>query len=141
MRPSRIALTVAHRLAILAYIVVALFPLYWLLKVAVTPNNLLYSEGVRMWPSRTKAMPTPESVNIRSRSRPSDSSWACCCRRTAAPCLDLVHSVHPLFVLLAAAPTGGARADGPHACPVGGGDGVSSGKAPWVSRGWQWRPP
>ena len=64
-----------------------------------------------------------------------------CCRRTAAPCLDLVHSVHPLFVLLAAAPTGGARADGPHACPVGGGDGVSSGKAPWVSRGWQWRPP
>ncbi len=53
MRPSRIALTVAHRLAILAYVVVALFPLYWLLKVAVTPNNLLYSEGVRMWPSRT----------------------------------------------------------------------------------------
>lgn len=53
MRSSRIALTVAHRLAILAYIVVALFPLYWLLKVAVTPNNLLYSEGVRMWPSAT----------------------------------------------------------------------------------------
>lgn len=52
MRPSRIGLTVAHRLAILAYIVVALFPLYWLLKVAVTPNNLLYSEGVRLWPSR-----------------------------------------------------------------------------------------
>lgn len=53
MSPSRIALTVAHRLAILAYITVALFPLYWLLKVAVTPNDLLYSEGVRMWPSRT----------------------------------------------------------------------------------------
>ncbi|MBC2775400.1 carbohydrate ABC transporter permease [Rhizobium sp. AQ_MP] len=53
MRSSRIALTIAHRLAILAYIVVALFPLYWLLKVAVTPNNLLYSEGVRMWPSAT----------------------------------------------------------------------------------------
>lgn len=53
MRSSRIAMTVAHRLAILAYIVVALFPLYWLLKVAVTPNNLLYSEGVRMWPSAT----------------------------------------------------------------------------------------
>lgn len=52
MSPSRIALTVAHRLAILAYITVALFPLYWLLKVAVTPNDLLYSEGVRMWPSR-----------------------------------------------------------------------------------------
>ena len=52
MTSSRIALTVAHRLAILAYVVVALFPLYWLLKVAVTPNNLLYSEGVRLWPSR-----------------------------------------------------------------------------------------
>ncbi len=41
-----------HRLAILAYIVFALFPLFWLLKVSVTPNDLLYSEGVRMWPSR-----------------------------------------------------------------------------------------
>jgi multiple sugar transport system permease protein len=44
--------TVVHRLAILVYIVFALFPLYWLLKVSVTPNDLLYSEGVRMWPSR-----------------------------------------------------------------------------------------
>ena len=44
--------TVAHRLAILAYIAFALFPLYWLLKVSVTPNDLLYTEGVRMWPSR-----------------------------------------------------------------------------------------
>lgn len=48
-----LALTILHRLAILAYVVFALFPLYWLLKVAVTPNDLLYSEGVRMWPSRT----------------------------------------------------------------------------------------
>jgi multiple sugar transport system permease protein len=45
--------TVAHRLALLAYVVFALFPLYWLLKVSVTPNKLLYSEGVRMWPSQT----------------------------------------------------------------------------------------
>ena len=45
--------TVAHRLALLAYIVFALFPLFWLLKVSVTPNKLLYSEGVRMWPSET----------------------------------------------------------------------------------------
>jgi multiple sugar transport system permease protein len=45
--------TIAHRLAIFAYVVFALFPLYWLLKVSVTPNDLLYSEGVRMWPSRT----------------------------------------------------------------------------------------
>lgn len=45
--------TVAHRLALLAYVVFALFPLFWLLKVSVTPNKLLYSEGVRMWPSET----------------------------------------------------------------------------------------
>jgi len=45
--------TIAHRLAILCYITFALFPLFWLLKVSVTPNDLLYTEGVRMWPSRT----------------------------------------------------------------------------------------
>ena len=50
---SKTVLTVLHRLAILAYVVFALFPLFWLLKVSVTPNDLLYSEGVRMWPSRT----------------------------------------------------------------------------------------
>jgi len=49
---SRIFLTLAHRLAILAYMVFALFPLFWLLKVSVTPNDLLYSEGVRLWPSQ-----------------------------------------------------------------------------------------
>lgn len=52
MHARKLSLTIAHRLAILAYIVFALFPLFWLLKVAVTPNDLLYSEGVRMWPSR-----------------------------------------------------------------------------------------
>ena len=44
---------IAHRTAILVYVVFALFPLFWLLKVSVTPNDLLYTEGVRMWPSRT----------------------------------------------------------------------------------------
>ena len=34
------------------YVAFALFPLYWLLKVSVTPNDLLYSEGIRFWPSR-----------------------------------------------------------------------------------------
>ncbi len=48
----RVLGTVAHRLAILAYIVFALFPLYWLVKVSVTPNDLLYCEGIRLWPSR-----------------------------------------------------------------------------------------
>ncbi|SEM16252.1 carbohydrate ABC transporter membrane protein 2, CUT1 family [Xaviernesmea oryzae] len=50
---GRILMTIAHRAAILAYIVFALFPLFWLLKVSVTPNDLLYSEGVRLWPSHT----------------------------------------------------------------------------------------
>jgi multiple sugar transport system permease protein len=52
MRTKKLLLTGAHRLAILAYIVFALFPLFWLLKVSVTPNDLLYTEGVRLWPSR-----------------------------------------------------------------------------------------
>ncbi|MEP9372208.1 carbohydrate ABC transporter permease [Mesorhizobium sp. KR1-2] len=53
MRTKKLLLTGAHRLAILAYIVFALFPLFWLLKVSITPNDLLYTEGVRLWPSRT----------------------------------------------------------------------------------------
>ena len=51
MRHRKSLLTLAHRLAILAYVVFALFPIYWLIKVSVTPNDLLYSEGIRMWPS------------------------------------------------------------------------------------------
>ena len=35
------------------FVAFALFPLFWLFKVSITPNDLLYSEGVRMWPSRT----------------------------------------------------------------------------------------
>ncbi|WP_339779871.1 carbohydrate ABC transporter permease [uncultured Thalassospira sp.] len=42
-----------HYLMIAAFVAFALFPLYWLLKVSVTPNDILYTEGVRMWPSRT----------------------------------------------------------------------------------------
>ncbi|WP_455274663.1 carbohydrate ABC transporter permease [Rhizobium herbae] len=53
MTGKRILSVLAHRAAILAYVVFALFPLYWLLKVSVTPNKLLYSEGIKMWPSRT----------------------------------------------------------------------------------------
>lgn len=53
MTARKLLLTGAHRGAILLYVLFALFPLYWLLKVSVTPNDLLYSEGVRLWPSRT----------------------------------------------------------------------------------------
>jgi len=45
--------TLGHRAAILFYIGFALFPLFWLIKIAVTPDKLLYSEGVRLWPSST----------------------------------------------------------------------------------------
>jgi multiple sugar transport system permease protein len=46
-------LTVGHRAAIGAYMLFALFPLFWLIKIAVTPDRLLYSEGIRLWPSST----------------------------------------------------------------------------------------
>ncbi len=52
MTRKRIVLTVLHRLAVLAYVAFALFPLFWLLKVSVTPTSLLYTEGIRLWPSR-----------------------------------------------------------------------------------------
>ncbi|PZX14358.1 carbohydrate ABC transporter membrane protein 2 (CUT1 family) [Palleronia aestuarii] len=38
-------------LAILAYVAFALFPLYWLLKIALTPERLIYSDGTALWPS------------------------------------------------------------------------------------------
>jgi multiple sugar transport system permease protein len=41
-----------HYLLLIAFVLFALFPLFWLLKVSLTPNDLLYSEGVRLWPSR-----------------------------------------------------------------------------------------
>jgi multiple sugar transport system permease protein len=45
--------TAGHRMAILFYMAFALFPLFWLIKISVTPDKLLYSEGVRLWPSTT----------------------------------------------------------------------------------------
>lgn len=44
-------LTVGKYVALAGYLGFALFPLYWLLKIAVTPDQLIYSEGTRMWPS------------------------------------------------------------------------------------------
>lgn len=40
------------RLALLPFLFFSLFPLFWLVKVSVTPKDLLYSEGVRLWPTR-----------------------------------------------------------------------------------------
>src|SRR5476649_846596 len=43
--------TAGRCLGILFYLLFALFPIYWLIKISFTPDKLLYSEGVRMWPS------------------------------------------------------------------------------------------
>lgn len=34
-----------------AYMAFALFPIFWTLKISVTPERLLYSEGITFWPS------------------------------------------------------------------------------------------
>ena len=47
-----LALSVGHRAAVALYVLFALFPLFWLIKIAVTPERLLYTEGVRLWPSQ-----------------------------------------------------------------------------------------
>ena len=47
----RPALVAAKYAAVAAYVTFALFPLYWLVKVAVTPDQLIFTEGTRMWPS------------------------------------------------------------------------------------------
>jgi multiple sugar transport system permease protein len=47
-----LALTVGHRAAVAFYVLFALFPLFWLVKIALTPERLLYTEGVRLWPSQ-----------------------------------------------------------------------------------------
>jgi len=52
MTNRKLLLVGAHRIAILLFVLFALFPIFWLVKVSVTPNDLLYSEGVRLWPSR-----------------------------------------------------------------------------------------
>jgi multiple sugar transport system permease protein len=38
-------------LAIAFFLLWSLFPIYWLIKIAVTPDMLIYSEGTRLWPS------------------------------------------------------------------------------------------
>ncbi len=37
--------------ALLGYLTFALFPLYWLLKIAITPDQLIFTEGTQLWPS------------------------------------------------------------------------------------------
>ncbi|EGY00316.1 ABC transporter permease protein ycjP [Nitrospirillum viridazoti Y2] len=49
---SKILPRILHALALAAFVAFALFPLFWLLKVSLTPDDLMYGEGVRLWPSR-----------------------------------------------------------------------------------------
>lgn len=44
-------LTVGKYAALSFYLIFALFPLYWLLKIAITPDRLIFTEGTRVWPS------------------------------------------------------------------------------------------
>lgn len=53
MRTRRL-LPSTWRVAILGlYLLLALFPLFWLVKISFTPTQLLFTEGVRLWPSHT----------------------------------------------------------------------------------------
>jgi len=51
IRRTHPAKTAAKYAALAFYLGFALFPLYWLLKIAITPDALIYSEGTRMFPS------------------------------------------------------------------------------------------
>lgn len=42
-----------RRLGLALYLLFALFPLYWLLKIAVTPTRELYRNGSALWPQTT----------------------------------------------------------------------------------------
>lgn len=46
------ALVVGKYAALLAYLTFALFPLYWLVKIALTPDRLIFTEGTELWPSQ-----------------------------------------------------------------------------------------
>lgn len=52
VQPRNRLLTVGKYLAILAYVAFALFPIYWLVKIALTPDRLIFTEATRLWPSR-----------------------------------------------------------------------------------------
>jgi multiple sugar transport system permease protein len=49
---NRSASLALHYALVGLYLAFALFPLYWMVKISLTPNELLYGEGVRLWPTR-----------------------------------------------------------------------------------------
>lgn len=48
---SNPVLTIGKYAALSAYLIFALFPLYWLLKIAITPDQMIFTEGTHFWPS------------------------------------------------------------------------------------------
>lgn len=50
-RTPNTALSIGKYAALFGYLAFALFPLYWLLKIAVTPDQMIFSEGTQLWPS------------------------------------------------------------------------------------------
>ncbi len=50
-RRARLAGACGHYAVIAAYVAFALFPIYWTIKISVTPSALLYGEGITAWPS------------------------------------------------------------------------------------------
>ncbi|WP_420883667.1 carbohydrate ABC transporter permease [Lentilitoribacter sp. EG35] len=51
MTASNPVVTTGKYVALLAYLTFALFPLYWLLKIAITPDQMIFTEGTHIWPS------------------------------------------------------------------------------------------
>jgi multiple sugar transport system permease protein len=51
-RPSPV-LAAGKYAALAFYLIFALFPLYWLVKISITPDRLVFTEGTALWPSET----------------------------------------------------------------------------------------
>lgn len=49
---QRVLGTIGLYAAVFCYVVFALLPIFWTIKISVTPQNLLYSEGIKLWPGR-----------------------------------------------------------------------------------------
>lgn len=47
----RLLKKVIHRLSLVLYLLFALFPLYWIVKISLTPDTLLFSNGVTLLPA------------------------------------------------------------------------------------------
>lgn len=51
IRRTPALLTAAKYAALAGYVGFALFPLYWLVKIALTPERVIFTEGTQLWPS------------------------------------------------------------------------------------------